>query len=391
MVPRFALCLALALLPAAPAAADVHNRKQAVEAKIAALNARLARTHEKARVLEAQITGVSTQIRTLERQVGDVSRRLAPIEHELELREIRLNRLDALFQLQSDRLSFLRRQYRIALSRLNARLVAMYEAGGEDDTLSVAFSATTFTDFLDAFDYAKQIGEEDKLIATTVHDARDEVRFQLARTRAVRERVLGDARIVAFRVHQVRELRDALLLSHGKLTRQRAERRADLDRISESERAEEEEIHHLRAADLALEAKIRSAETSRSYDTTPSSSGLVWPVAGPITSGFGPRWGSFHYGLDIAAGPGTPIRAAAAGTVIYAGWFDGFGNFVIIDHGGGISTTYGHQSSIAVSTGEHVDQGQVIGYVGSTGFSTGPHLDFEVRVNGSPVDPLGYL
>jgi murein DD-endopeptidase MepM/ murein hydrolase activator NlpD len=114
-------------------------------------------------------------------------------------------------------------------------------------------------------------------------------------------------------------------------------------------------------------------------------------VPGPITSGFGPRWGSFHYGLDIGAGFGTPIHAAAAGTVIYAGWYDGFGNFVIVDHGGGLSTTYGHQSQIAVSVGEHVEQGQLIGYVGSTGFSTGPHLDFEVRVNGTPVDPLGYL
>jgi len=89
-----------------------------------------------------------------------------------------------------------------------------------------------------------------------------------------------------------------------------------------------------------------------------------------------------HEGIDIGVGYGTPIHAAAAGTVIYCGWESGYGN---------LATAYGHQSSIAVACGQHVDQGQVIGYVGSTGHSTGPHLHFEVRVNGSPVDPMGYL
>jgi murein DD-endopeptidase MepM/ murein hydrolase activator NlpD len=391
-MPRFAALVCLALLLAAPAVADtIGQRRQSIEAKIAHLNAQVARTHEKAKVLQTQIDGVSGQIRSLERQVGDVSQRLAPIERELELREIRLNRLNALFQLQSDRLTFLRRQYRIALSRLNARLVAIYEDEGQDDTLSVAMSATNFSDFLDAFDYVRQIGEEDKLIATTVHSARDRVRVQLGQTRVVRTRVLGETRIVAFRVRQLHELRDQLLASHDRLASQRRQHQADLDRLSERERSEEDEIRHLRSADLALQARIQAVESSPSYDSTSSSRGLVWPVPGPITSGFGPRWGSFHYGLDIGAGPGTPIHAAAAGVVIYAGWYDGFGNFVVIDHGGGISTTYGHQSQIAVSVGERVEQGQVIGYVGSTGFSTGPHLDFEVRVNGAPVDPLGYL
>jgi len=103
------------------------------------------------------------------------------------------------------------------------------------------------------------------------------------------------------------------------------------------------------------------------------------------------RWGRMHDGIDIAASSGTPIHAAASGTVIYAGWMEGYGNLVVIDHGNGLSTAYGHQSSIAVGNGQAVAQGQTIGYVGTTGHSTGPHLHFEVRVNGAPVDPLGYL
>jgi len=98
-----------------------------------------------------------------------------------------------------------------------------------------------------------------------------------------------------------------------------------------------------------------------------------------------------HEGIDIGAGSGTPIAAAATGTVIYCGWMSGYGNLTVIDHGGGLATAYGHQSGLAVGCGTSVAQGQVIGYVGCTGHCFGPHLHFEVRVNGSPVDPLGYL
>jgi murein DD-endopeptidase MepM/ murein hydrolase activator NlpD len=98
-----------------------------------------------------------------------------------------------------------------------------------------------------------------------------------------------------------------------------------------------------------------------------------------------------HEGIDIAVGTGTPVHAAAAGTVIYAGWMEGYGHLVAIAHGNGLSTAYGHNSSLVSSVGQTVSAGEVIAYSGSTGHSTGPHVHFEVRVNGSPVDPLGYL
>jgi murein DD-endopeptidase MepM/ murein hydrolase activator NlpD len=98
-----------------------------------------------------------------------------------------------------------------------------------------------------------------------------------------------------------------------------------------------------------------------------------------------------HEGIDIAVASGTPVAASASGTVIVAGWVGGYGNLVVVDHGGGIATAYGHNTSVAVGVGQSVAQGQVIAYSGSTGHSTGPHVHFEVRVNGSPVDPLGYL
>lgn len=126
--------------------------------------------------------------------------------------------------------------------------------------------------------------------------------------------------------------------------------------------------------------------------TTPPAPGgpLVWPTQGVLTSPYGWRWGTMHRGIDIGAPSGTPIYAAAGGTVFYAGWMGGYGNLILIDHGDGRVTAYAHQSSLAVSGGS-VGRGQLIGYVGSTGDSTGPHLHFELRLDGSAVDPLPYL
>lgn len=120
-------------------------------------------------------------------------------------------------------------------------------------------------------------------------------------------------------------------------------------------------------------------------------SGVAWPTNGSVTSGFGYRWGSLHAGIDIANGVGTPIRAAKGGTVILAGWNGGYGNCIVIDHGGGFSTLYGHMTRLRASDGQRVGQGDLIGDMGSTGNSTGSHLHFETRVNGSPQDPTRYL
>jgi murein DD-endopeptidase MepM/ murein hydrolase activator NlpD len=173
----------------------------------------------------------------------------------------------------------------------------------------------------------------------------------------------------------------------------RSTKRVSLSKIKASERQEVSEAQALERVSASLGAQIQAAQSASSYSppASRSSSGFIWPVSGPVTSPFGMRWGRMHTGIDIGVAYGTPIHAAASGQVIYAGWMDGYGNLVFIDHGRGISTGYAHQSSIAVSNGQAVTQGQVIGYVGCTGHCFGPHLHFEVRVNGTPVDPLGYL
>ena len=140
-------------------------------------------------------------------------------------------------------------------------------------------------------------------------------------------------------------------------------------------------------------AVTAAAGTSSSKSTAPAASGgtLAWPVLGSVSSRFGPRWGHTHSGVDIAAAYETTIHAAAAGKVIFVGWYGQYGRCVILDHGGGLTTLYGHASSILVHTGDHVQRGDAIAEVGSSGNSTGPHLHFEVRVAGEPRNPLNYL
>ena len=121
------------------------------------------------------------------------------------------------------------------------------------------------------------------------------------------------------------------------------------------------------------------------------SDGLAWPVRAPVTSGFGPRWGRQHAGIDLGAAQGTPVKAAAGGRVKSASVQGGYGNIVVIRHANGTETAYAHLASYGVRAGDTVAAGQVIGRVGSTGHSTGPHLHFEVRVNGRPRDPIDYL
>jgi murein DD-endopeptidase MepM/ murein hydrolase activator NlpD len=161
--------------------------------------------------------------------------------------------------------------------------------------------------------------------------------------------------------------------------------------------AEQAHLETLIQERLAAAARARAARgnpfAGRLPGTGPgiSAAGFIWPVQGVITSGFGPRWGRMHTGIDIAAPAGTPIHAARAGEVIYADWLGGYGNLVVVDHGDSVVTLYAHQSRIGVVEGQVLNQGDVLGFVGSTGHSTGNHLHFEVRIDTQPRNPRPYL
>jgi murein DD-endopeptidase MepM/ murein hydrolase activator NlpD len=384
MPQRVVLILILALLVAVPAArtGDAQaDRLSDLRAKIAAAQAREAE-------LSSEIGSIEGRIRELESQVGDVSARLETLERDLALQKEKLARITALFNFQTEQLNFLKEQYSISLDHLNRRLIELYESE-EPTTLDVLLSAGDLSDFLDRVDYVRDLGSQDSRITNQVNGAKLRMHDAREKTKVTRAKVASVTRTIAVRTEQVREVRERLLISEKGLSSSRRHKRAQLASIQQSKREYLHEAAGLEASYGQVTAQIQAAGSS-SYDSTPSSSGLIWPVNGPVVSPFGMRWGRLHAGIDIGVGYGTPIHAAASGTVIFAGWMGGYGNFVIVDHGGGISTGYAHQSSIAVGGGS-VSQGQVIGYVGCTGHCFGPHLHFEVRVNGTPVDPLGYL
>jgi murein DD-endopeptidase MepM/ murein hydrolase activator NlpD len=229
-------------------------------------------------------------------------------------------------------------------------------------------------------------------VSAEVRHAKTQVTAARKKTKKLRATVNAETAVIQARTDQTRAVRDELVGARDDLSSTKQEKLQDLSTLTEAERQEAEEIDALQAASARIAAQIRAAQSRDTGPTqTPSNAGLIWPVQGPVTSPFGWRWGRMHEGIDIGVGYGTPIHAAAGGTVIYCGWEEGYGNFVVIDHGGNLATAYGHQSSIAVACGQQVNQGDVIGYVGCTGHCFGPHLHFEVRVNGNPVDPLGYL
>jgi murein DD-endopeptidase MepM/ murein hydrolase activator NlpD len=373
------LMVVMAATTGKPARAD---RIQSLQAKIADAQVQESR-------LQSDIGSIEGQIRTLERQVGGVSTRLDALEHDLALQQERLNRIRRLYQFQTQQLDFFSHEYNVSVERLNARLIEIYESD-QPTTLDVLMSSTSLSDFLNQVDYVRSIGSQDASISSEVLGAKNRWHTVREKTKVTKKKVETVTRTIAVRTAEVRAEKQRLVISEKGLAAVRGRKKEKLASVQESKAEYLHEVAGLQAASRQVTAQIQSSGSS-SYDSSPSSSGLIWPVNGPVVSGFGMRWGRMHEGIDIAVGYGTPIHAAASGTVIFSGWMSGYGNFVIIDHGGGMATAYGHQSSIAVGGGQSVSQGQVIGYVGCTGHCFGPHLHFEVRINGSAVDPLGYL
>ncbi len=397
MARRLVCSLVLLLLVAAPASGGLADRKQQLDEQVESLQSKAAAARAREDSLREEIATVSARIQSLEAEVGDVSTKLAVLEEDLALHQRKLDAVKELYRIQSERLAFLRSQYDVALGRLADRVVALYE-GEDPTTLDVVLDASSFSDALDQLDYVESIAAQDRSVVRHVAGARDHMKDLKARTGRTKDRVAAITRVVEIRADQQRAVYNRLLISRQGLAETRGAKRESLEEAHEHAEQYEGKAEELLKVSAQLAARINAAQSTPTYstssstsaDSSPSSSGLVWPVSGPVVSGYGWRWGRMHEGIDIAAGYGTPIRAAASGTVIYAGWMGGYGNLIIIDHGNGLATAYAHQTSFVVGGGA-VSQGQTIGYVGCTGHCYGPHLHFEVRANGGAVDPLGYL
>jgi len=268
---------------------------------------------------------------------------------------------------------------------LRNRLVQIYRSG-RPDVLTVMLESDGFDDLISRYEYLRRIEQQDADIVGRVRTLRNISRDTVARIEAARDEI-------AARKAELARTRAALEEREAELAAARDQKAAALDVVHSNIEKLEGDIGDIQGQ---IQARIQAASST---STAPlpagpiqgASGGWIWPVNGTVTSPFGWRWGRMHEGIDIGIPAGTPIRAAKAGSVILAAPTGGYGNYTCIDHGGGLSSCYAHQSSYAVGVGDSVAQGAVIGYVGCTGSCFGDHLHFEIRVNGAAVDPLGYL
>jgi murein DD-endopeptidase MepM/ murein hydrolase activator NlpD len=391
-LPLLALLLVLGVAFGVPSALgqSIWEQQQSLDQKISGLQSDISRAKHKEGVLTTEISSASSQISALQGDISALTAKVAALESDLAAHRARLERLKERYEQQTERYNLLRRDHRLALDRLEARLVELYETADTSE-LDVILQSNSLSDLIEQIDYFHTIGDADKQLADHLQLLSNQMRVARMITAATKSDVADATAVLARETEKQRAARDALVVRQNALAAARSNQRSLLASVRSARQKDEEDLAQMQAASAAIAAKIRAHQSSSgsSGDGT-SSSGLIWPVNGPITSGFGWRWGRMHEGIDIGVPCGTPIHAAASGTVIYSGWMDGYGNFVVIDHGNGLATAYGHQSAIYASGGS-VSQGQSIGAVGSTGNSTGCHLHFEVRVNGNPVDPLGYL
>jgi len=386
------LILAAAMLPASAAASA-----PTLEQRIAA---------ERAKAQEMQLRLHAKRV-----ELGEATLHYSDLRHQLDQTNPAIDevngRIDSLAAQQEStqrriawnaiQLEAAQRSLRLHDDLLKRRLVNIYEYG-DLSYVDALIAARSFSEFVERWeDLRLLIAANQRAVrarkAAEVRVAAVEADLETTRLQLQQEEQAQDE--ARSQLGSLADERRNLVTLAGIRRRNVATEVAEMEDLSAAEEASLERL--ILERERELESAQRAAGIAGSADSSGSSGMFSWPVTGTITSPFGwrsnPFGGApeFHQGLDIAAPSGTTVTAAAGGTVIMAQWYGGYGNYILIDHGGGYSTGYGHLSAIYVSTGQSVQRGQAIGAVGSTGQSTGPHLHFEVRIAGKPVDPAPRL
>jgi murein DD-endopeptidase MepM/ murein hydrolase activator NlpD len=383
-----AFCLLAVAAPAAPA--------EVLTKQLEAKESRLEEAKERKGVLTTTISRYQARIHRLSGAVEAFRSRDAVTQARLAAEQARLAAASAALERSRDHLARLRDHLRAALRALRQRLVAMYETG-RPELLDVIIGEGDLEDVEARAEYLDAIHAADEAAAGRVRELRDGVALTVERRAAAKGEIEHARNVIATEARELVATRGALQGRQGELVSARGDREAALARVRRHETELDGDVEAIQGR-IAAELAATGSMPLPLGAIKPGSGSMIWPVDGPIASGFGPRTleGSYEYhpGIDIAVPEGTPIRAALTGVVAFTepeASSGGYGNYTCIDHGGGLSTCYAHQSAFAVSAGDPVQQGEVIGYSGCTGYCLGPHVHFEVRINGEVVDPLGYL
>lgn len=357
---------------------------------------------EKLRIIQDNLNAATNEYKSISSQLADTEKQIAEMQVKLKEEQAKLEKREKVF-------------------RIRIRDIYMH---GQLSYLDVVLGAKDFNDFANRVDLLRRVIAADMDLITAIRQQRDEiqqVQQELESQRQKQSVLKENAAQKKAEIEQHKKEQQAILYkaetdkataeeayreleassqSIGEMLRQRAAARAAAAAAAEAEAAAQQQAAASSQADTGdagTSDDSGSTEPDYSYQPVSGSGAFIWPVNGVITSPYGyrthPIFGTtiYHSGIDIGVDYGTPVHAADSGVVVEAGWISGYGYAVVIDHGNGLSTLYGHNESLNVSSGQSVSQGQVIAYAGSTGNSTGPHVHFEVRSNGDPVDPSAYL
>jgi murein DD-endopeptidase MepM/ murein hydrolase activator NlpD len=390
---RLSLLLLVAAMPLALWAVlplgSSGQSSDSLQRKIDRKQAQIEQKKGRERVLTSEVSAFTRKIGGLQADITVLQTKQVRLQANLDAKRAELARIQEELRRERLRLARLRRRLAEARVELANRLVQMYK---EDtpDVVTVVLEADGFADLLERTEFLQRSSAQDTRIISRVRDAKIETKATADRLDRLEKRAEEVAAAIEAEVNQVVQVKGELVSRRESYASARAGKAQLLANTRASRQELEDHVDSLQREQAAVIARLRGP-SNVAGPIRQGSGQLIWPASGSISSGFGWRWGRLHAGVDIPLPEGTPLRAADSGSVAIAGWVGGYGNYTCIQHGGSLSTCYGHQSSIAVSVGQSVSQGQVIGYSGNTGHSTGPHVHFEVRINGSPVDPLGYL
>ena len=358
-----ATLLCTLLVPAAGTLANSGDKLEKIRSDLGRVREQIDAREDKAAPIQEEVDRLNDDMIALRNQLGRIDAEVARVEAEVRSAQARIDETQA----KIDKIEDLATE----------QAVSLYKAGSTD-TIDALLNATSLSE-LDA---------KVEMLCMAAEESTGAL-IQFGRLRVTIEDQNRDLFAKKEELETIQEEKSKSLAKMDELHGKLAERLAKLEREMDELHSHEGELE---SAANALVAEIRAKSASASVRALgTSSAGYIWPLNGAITSYYGPRWGSMHTGIDIDGTTGQPVVASKAGTVIMVSSYSGYGNAVIIDHGGGYQTLYGHFSSFAVSSGQTVSQGQVVGAVGCTGSCTGDHLHFEVRVNGSPTDPMQYL
>ncbi len=370
--------VAVALLLAAAVSAGMHEAIAAAPAPLSSRQEELSRLQRQLETERQRLRQVKHRERRMADEVERLDRQREATEEQLRRLNIQMRRVR--FRTQAAAVALVRAEAALAQRRdlLADRLVDLHRSG-RAGYLDVVLRATSFPEFVARSRLVGAVMREDARLISAYSRDRD-------RTAALREELIAQQAQLQEVARQTRE-------RELQLSEQVTARRRILEAIVRERAAAEQAVRETEEDSAAVEALIQRLQGGAALTGQRTMAALIRPLRGPVTSRFGFRRHPlfrrhhFHTGVDISAPRGTPVPAAHDGKVLFAGWYGGYGKLVIVDHGDGVSTLYGHLSKISVTTDQSVSRRQVIGYVGSTGYSTGPHLHYEIRRNGRPVNP----